>query len=292
MQKPLILILCFVMAACVPISTGRWYDSEKDRPGFFERRGKNAANQSTKSIKVGRGDNYHNLARKYGVPLRALIEANNARPPYLLQPGDRLVLPYQKFHIVRSGDTLYAISRKYNTDSASLARTNRLKAPYTLEVGQTLQISSRNTPKISTRTKRVKKRQNKTLPAPPRRAGRFLVPVRGRIISNYGAKRGGLHNDGINIAVPTGTPIKAAENGIIVYAGNELRGYGNLLLVRHSDGWVTAYAHLSQFAVRPGDRVKRGQVVAQAGQSGNVDSPQLHFEIRKGTQAVDPASLI
>ena len=87
---------------------------------------------------------------------------------------------------------------------------------------------------------------------------------------SFGPKEGGLHNDGINIAAPTGTPIKAAENGVVVYAGNELRGYGNLLLLRHSDGWVTAYAHTSKFRVKPGDRVKQGEVIAEAGQSAKM----------------------
>ena len=112
------------------------------------------------------------------------------------------------------------------------------------------------------------------------------------MISNFGPKAGGLHNDGINIAAPEGAPIKAAENGVVVYAGNELRGYGNLLLVRHSDGWVSAYAHTSKFRVAAGEKVKQGQVIAEVGSSGNVDRPQLHFELRKGTRAINPKTLI
>jgi murein DD-endopeptidase MepM/ murein hydrolase activator NlpD len=127
------------------------------------------------------------------------------------------------------------------------------------------------------------------VPAPaPRGSGKFLWPVNGKVVSAFGVKDGGLHNDGINIAAPLGTPIKAAENGTVVYAGNELRGFGNLLLIRHADGWVTAYAHCEAFLVKRGDQVKRGQVVARVGQTGNVTSPQLHFELRKGSQAVDP----
>jgi murein DD-endopeptidase MepM/ murein hydrolase activator NlpD len=130
------------------------------------------------------------------------------------------------------------------------------------------------------------------MPSAPKRVGRFLVPVKGSIISGYGPKDGGLHNDGINIAAREGAPIRAAENGVVVYTGNELRGYGNLLLIRHSGGWVTAYAHTSKFLVKPGARVKQGEVVAEVGRTGNVDRPQLHFELRKGTRAVNPQSLI
>ena len=104
----------------------------------------------------------------------------------------------------------------------------------------------------------------------------------------FSATDGGTHNDGINIAAPLGTPVRAADNGVVVYAGNELRGFGNLLLVRHADGWVSAYAHCDALLVKRGDQVKRGQVIARVGQSGSVAAPQLHFELRKGAEAVDP----
>ena len=110
----------------------------------------------------------------------------------------------------------------------------------------------------------------------------FRWPVRGKVITAYGAKANGKSNDGINLAVPEGTPVKAAEDGVVAYSGNELKGYGNLVLVRHSNGYVTAYAHASELLVKRGDTIKRGQVIAKSGQSGEVESPQLHFEIRKG----------
>lgn len=120
----------------------------------------------------------------------------------------------------------------------------------------------------------------------------FSWPVRGRILSTFGPKPDGLHNDGINIAARAGSPVIAAENGVIVYSGSELRGFGNLVLVRHADGWITAYAHLDRVLVRKGQQVKRGQAIATVGSSGGVDQPQLHFEIRRGTQAVDPAKFL
>jgi murein DD-endopeptidase MepM/ murein hydrolase activator NlpD len=127
------------------------------------------------------------------------------------------------------------------------------------------------------------------IPEPePRGSGKFLWPVNGKVVSPFGPKEGGLHNDGINISAPLGTPVRAAENGSVVYAGNELRGFGNLLLIRHSDGWVSAYAHCEALLVKRGDQVRRGQVIARVGQTGAVSSPQLHFELRKGAQAVDP----
>ena len=116
----------------------------------------------------------------------------------------------------------------------------------------------------------------------------FRWPVRGRVVAPFGPKPAGQQNDGINVAVPEGTPVKAAEDGVVAYAGNELKGYGNLVLISHGNGYVTAYAHASELMVKRGDQIKRGQVIAKAGQTGNVTSPQLHFEIRKGSSPVDP----
>ncbi len=120
----------------------------------------------------------------------------------------------------------------------------------------------------------------------------FRWPVRGRVVTGYGAKTNGKSNDGINVAVPEGTPVKAAEDGVVAYSGNELKGYGNLILVRHSNGYVTAYAHASELMVKRGETIKRGQIIAKSGQSGEVGSPQLHFEIRKGSSPVDPLQFL
>jgi murein DD-endopeptidase MepM/ murein hydrolase activator NlpD len=116
----------------------------------------------------------------------------------------------------------------------------------------------------------------------------FRWPVRGRIIANFGSAPGGQRNDGINLAVPEGTSVKAAEAGTVIYAGNELEGYGNLVLIRHADGWVSAYAHNKDLTVKRGDSVVRGQVVAHAGMTGSVSAPQVHFELRQGSKPVNP----
>lgn len=144
----------------------------------------------------------------------------------------------------------------------------------------------------------AEERQIAAVPAIPRtvpddariapRGGRFLWPVTGPILSEFGPKDGGLHNDGINIGAPRGTPVVAADGGEVAYSGNELRGFGNLLLIRHADGWVTAYAHLDTVLVERGHTVKRGDKIGTVGQTGNVRSPQLHFEIRRGSRAIDP----
>ena len=116
----------------------------------------------------------------------------------------------------------------------------------------------------------------------------FRWPVRGRIISDFGAKPGGGKNEGVNLAVPEGTPVKSADDGTVIYSGNELKGYGNLILLRHSDGWVSAYAHNSELKVKRGDKIRRGDVVGLAGATGSVSQPQVHFELRRANKPVDP----
>jgi murein DD-endopeptidase MepM/ murein hydrolase activator NlpD len=126
----------------------------------------------------------------------------------------------------------------------------------------------------------------------PRAEALFAWPVQGPVLSSFGSKPGGLNNDGINIGAARGTPVVAAENGVVVYAGNEIPGFGNLILIRHADGWATAYAHNDKLLVAKGDSVARGQPIAQVGATGSVTEPQSHFEIRKGNEPVDPLSYL
>ena len=210
-----------------------------------------------------------------------------------------MTLPTQAFYEVKKKDTLYSISRSHKTDVATLAKLNGLSK-------SRLPSASGNACKSrfeSSRASRKRRWRRARQPAakPTKNAvcaeacagGRFFVPVKGAIISSFGPKDGGLHNDGINIAAREGGPIRAAENGVVVYTGNELRGYGNLLLIRHSGGWVTAYAHTLEIShVNRARGLSKGDVVAEVGRTGNVDRPQLHFELRKGTRAVNPQSLI
>jgi len=123
-------------------------------------------------------------------------------------------------------------------------------------------------------------------------SGRFPWPVRGRVLASYGNTAGGGHNDGINIAAPRGTPVRSIDSGTVAYAGNEVKGYGNLVLIRHENGWISAYAHLDDVAVKPGDRIAAGQPFAKVGDSGGVAEPQLHFELRRGKKPVDPREFL
>jgi murein DD-endopeptidase MepM/ murein hydrolase activator NlpD len=226
-------------------------------------------------------------------------------------------------YTVASGDTLFSIGRKYGVSPFTIADLNKLPHNKALALGQSLKIpsganasiaqveppkaedaiaSDASSAQTAIAETPAKKPGALTLPnetptepiataATPVDAGSNLAlrwPLKGKVISGFGAKPNGLKNEGINIAVPEGTNIQAADGGVVAYAGNELKGYGNLVLVRHAGGYVTAYAHASQLLVKRGDTVKRGDVIAKAGQTGAVQSPQLHFEVRKGATALDP----
>lgn len=248
---------------------------------------------------VAADETLYAVARRSGVALRDLIQANKLRPPYRLDKGQRLSIPGVRYHRVAAGETLYGISRRYSVSPYALARTNRVAAPYNIRPGQKLRLPASEATLAARRPANtaLQPRRKQTLkpvikPAPRRAGGRFAWPVEGRVISRFGAKANGLHNDGINIAVREGTAVRAADNGVVVYAGNELRGFGNLLLLRHRGGWVTAYGHNQTLDVRVGDVVRRGQRIARSGSTGNITRSQLHFEIRKGRRAVNPAKFL
>lgn len=245
-----------------------------------------------KTVRVKKGDTLYAISRKHGVPVRSLISVNGLRAPYALAVGQKLRLPGAMTHTVRKGETGYSISRKYGVTVSSLMRSNGIKPPYTLAVGQKLSLpgGAGTTVAVPATPKRGR---TVALPTPPPRSkDGFVWPVKGKLASRFGPKEGGIHNDGINILAPAGAAVKASEAGIVVYASNALEGYGNLLLLKHSGGWITAYAHNERLLVRKGQKVNKGQVVARVGATGGVKSPQLHFEIRKGRQALDPLNYL
>jgi murein DD-endopeptidase MepM/ murein hydrolase activator NlpD len=263
------------------------------------------------------------IGQRLIVPSR---HAAAAAPAPEIKAAEAAATPaYGGFHIAGPGDTLSKIAHRYRVPLNELAKANKMQPYASLKLGQRLVIpvhaAEADRPTVAPQstpaqiTKPSAKQQSAALPAAHQRVAGlppaenanlakatdtpeeaktdggalFRWPARGRIVAAFGAKPNGQQNDGINIALPEGTPVKAAETGEVAYAGNELKGYGNLILIRHPNGFVTAYAHASELLVKRGDHVKRGQVIAKSGQTGNIGSPQLHFEIRKGSTPVDPA---
>src|ERR1700721_2073107 len=234
---------------------------------------------------VSHGDTLMSIARRNHIPVAELAKANNLEPSTKLKLGMKLTVPGAKTAAVAPVAQPLAVAA-VQPAAAPLPPTTKMAAaagpPQTAHLAQaTGKIE--DAPAAETPVKASE--ATGALPT-------FRWPVRGKVITAYGAKANGKANDGINLAVPDGTPVKAAEDGVVAYSGNELKGYGNLVLVRHSNGYVTAYAHASELLVKRGDTIKRGQVIAKSGQSGEVGSPQLHFEIRKGSSPVDPLQFL
>lgn len=251
---------------------------------------------------VGRGDTIYGISRGYGVDMTLLARLNKIGPPYEIRSGQVLMLP--------EGGTPAPLP----VSSAAVQPAQRAaqKPVSIVPVSPPAEMTREEVTSAPVAEQPEKPKTTAKAPAPlkprvvapadaplaqpkapsststkPSRYG-FVWPVRGKIISGFGPKGRGLHNDGVNISAALGTPVQVAADGVVAYAGNELRGYGNLLLIRHPNGYTTAYAHNDTLLVRKGQKVKRGMVIARAGRTGGVKTTQLHFEIRKGKQAVDP----
>ena len=280
----------------------------------------------TRTHTVVKGDTLSQLAAKYNVEMRLIASANDLTPPYVIRIGQELWIP-DPFTIAAAPTAKVVaealpeppppVSAQRVPRSAiqtedlapppgmALELPTPASTPVTTQVMPTPEIaqpptspvaSAPETPVSGVPAAAPPAEAEVAIAVPPqplseppaRSSARFSWPLRGKIVAGFGDAGKGLHNDGINIAAPAGTQVRAADNGVVAYAGNELKGFGNLLLIKHADGWTTAYAHNDKLLVKRGDEVKQGQVIAVVGKTGNVESPQLHFEVRKGTQAIDP----
>ena len=256
---------------------------------------------------VASGETLWRIAQTYNVDIYEIAILNQIEPPFRIFIGQSLILSnnirkpinlaaFKRAEEIMEEETLHSNDlRKGHLEQMvpvdSLSRKNL--GFMTVKPGNKPENISKRTNldgvlKGSTKTKnQITNHQGSKLP-PVRRGSLFVWPLNGKLISSFGAKGNGLRNDGINIMAPVGSVVRAAGSGVVAYAGNELRGFGNLLLIKHGKGWVTAYAHNRNLIVRRGEKVSQGQVIAYVGNSGNVSRPQLHFEIRKGNKAVDP----
>lgn len=238
------------------------------------------------SYTVAQGDSLYRVSKQYGVSIPELQRYNNITDPRRMRPG--LVLRVPGSGSASDGQRVAAFSQQEMAPSAAAERGRAEPARPTPRV-----IQSTTKPTV---INGAGAQQQAALPSvrvePPKSAvgdtAKLRWPVRGKVIAGFGRRDDGTHNDGINMLVPAGTDVHAADSGVVAYAGSELKGYGNLILIRHDNGWVTAYAHNEAMLVKRGAKVQRGEVIAKAGKTGQVDEPQLHFELRKGSKPVDP----
>lgn len=280
-----------------------------------------------KTYTVRPGDTVYGVSRDFGVSMNELVRINGIREPYTIRIGQRLLIPGQ----VSGERTAAAPPRTGSEDppesdgapsgaspsaeriaartaealedqaaepgpSQTTAPTQTASAPPTREPAaapdRPFRVTQDGMPRPQLKPEPPRRALASIAQPPPRAASSFLWPLEGRVVSRFGPKGKGLHNDGLNIAAPRGTAVRASENGVVAYAGTELKGFGQGVLIKHADGYMTFYAHNDAVLVQRGQRIARGQTIARVGSSGNVDSPQLHFQVRKGRQALDPSKYL
>lgn len=280
------------------------------------------------SYVVRPGDTLRGVADRTGAGSEAIARANGLTPPYVIKAGQTLTIPGGRYHLVRSGESGIAIARAYGVEWSRIVEANGLTEPFVLRAGQRIVIPGAATrtatgapvssaaeraaafkldvddiltggePALATNQAPAKPSPtpSRVLPptavvaAPTRLRSGFAWPVDGKVVKRFGAGSSGERNDGIKIAVPIGTPIKATADGVVAYVGDGIAALGGLVIVKHGDGWTSVYGHASKLMVQRGQSVKRGQTLALSGQTGFADRPELHFELRRGRQPVDPLS--
>jgi murein DD-endopeptidase MepM/ murein hydrolase activator NlpD len=281
----------------------------------------NAVEVASRNYVVVAGDSLRRISDKTGAASEAIARENRLAPPFKILIGQKLRIPGGRYHRVGEGESGIAIARAYGVDWSRVASMNLLTEPYVLREGQRLLLPSqaevatmtleerasafrldiddvitggepalatnaRPTRPVATATASV----SPTVPVaePARFSGRFDWPLTGPIVRRFGNLGGGRQNDGVNIGTVRGASIQAAADGVVAYVGNEIAGFGGLILIRHGDGWITAYGYAEELLVTRGQAVKRGQLIARAGVAGSAAEPQLHFQIREGRKPVNP----
>jgi murein DD-endopeptidase MepM/ murein hydrolase activator NlpD len=261
------------------------------RPGTVEYPGSGARADAAAIYVVRDGDTVDGIASRFGVPAARIRERNSLNPTDKLSSGQWLEIPDARVveqATAPSGPAPGAPAPAPSTSDGRVtssdlpAPTGGPSAQPPKPVASTLPAGPAAAPGSAPQP----------VPVPTATPARFAWPLRGATLQGFGTKADGGRNDGINIAAASGTPVNAAEAGTVAYVGNEVRGLGNLVLLSHAGGYVTAYAHLDKTSVAKGAAVKKGQPIGTVGQSGGVSQPQLHFEIRHRNKPVDPTTLL
>ena len=254
------------------------------REGTMEYPGSAAGPNAVPVYVVKDKDTVDGLSRRYGVPSQTIIDRNNLKPPYTIKPGQTLAMPGARFVPDSYGEPASQQTAAANPNAPSSVKREGLAPPPGAQ-GE----APRSAAPAGEPTPLSKASQSVTVPATP--PARMIWPVNGKVVSSYGTS-GGQKNDGIDIAAAKGTPVKAAEGGKVVYAGGEVARMGNLLLIEHSGGYITAYGNNEELLVKKGDTVKKGQTIAKVGNSGGTPEPQLHFEVRRSGKTIDPKTVL
>jgi len=288
--------------------------------------------EGDKKIVVENGETLYSVAKKHSLILRDLIEVNKLTPPFILKTGSTIIIPKSIYHEVKNSDTLYSISREHQINIDQLYQLNNLNRYSNIKVGQKIRIAkfsensnnisnndnseshkitqfsatknknnpinsdmevaNKTTSKSAIKNNEASENSNNIAENSLEKVNHFIWPIKGEVISQFGPKQGGLYNDGINIKANQGSIIKTSDAGVVAYVGNELKSYGNLIIIKHKNGWISAYAHLSKILVQNGQKIQPETTIGEVGKSGNVKFPQLYFSLRKGRDAVNPENYL
>ena len=280
----------------------------------------NARPVAGSSYIVQPGDTLRGIGNRTGAGSEAIARANGLAPPFTIRAGQRLSIPGGRYHLVAEGETGIAIASAYGVAWSRIVAANGLTEPFVLRRGQRLLLpddtparppgieqraaafrididdvltggqpaAADDAPAPAASSPRRPLPTNVPIAPPVRFAGSFAWPVRGAILSRFGPGESGARNNGIDIAVPIGTPIQAAADGVVAYAGDKVAVFGGLVLLNHGGGWVSAYGHASRVDVVRGQKVTKGQVIGLTGDTGYASKPKLHFELRKDRAPVNP----
>lgn len=274
------------------------------------------------SFVVRPGDTLRRVGAATGAGSEAIARANGLQPPFTIDVGQQLSIPGGRYHLVRTGQSGIAIARAYGVPWARVVEANGLVDPFILRTGMrvlipgttaatpsrsaaqraaafTLNIDDILTggePALAVNQQPVRPVESsvRVLPttavvtAPARLSGSFIWPVQGRLISRFGPGQSGERQNGVTIAAPLGTPVRAAADGVVAYVGSGIQALGGLVIVRHGTNWTTVYGYAAKLLVQRGQAVKKGQTLALSGETGSTERPAVHFELRKGRTPVDP----
>ena len=240
-----------------------------------------------KGVRIVPGDTLRSFSKKYDVTIDELIKINKLKSPFVLKPGSYLKIPISKVYIIKKNDTFFAVAKCFKISVKDIKFKNRKINEKKLKVGQIIYLPYYADKNFCSK-KVAKKNKSNFKKKGVNTKSIFLWPTDGQLIASFGAQSGGRRNDGINIKASKGNPVRAALSGKVIYRGNELPAWGNLILIKHENGWTSAYAHLDKFLVNVGDKVKTGDLIGAVGKTGNVNDNQLHFQLRKFSKPKNP----
>ena len=317
----IVLISCLSLASCssnfqrfgatdqIPISSNDKSASSKKYVGDY--------------WVVSDGDTIELISSETGVKVDDIAYYNSLKKPYVLNAGDRLFIAKRKnvdkpqfekniiekpensrdliggAYVVKSGDTLSSIASRYNISVSKIIEVNKIKDPSLIRVGQEIMITppsltvnsettnlTVNNADIMNKIQETNNPENEIINNPV-----FRWPIYGRVVSDFGDEAYGRINNGIYISAPLGTEVSASEGGVVTFVGND-DYFGEIIIIKHINNWVSSYAHLDNIAISIGDKISKGQVIGSVGTTGIIESPSLYFELRRGTIVQNPSGIL